>query len=520
MNSLTIVLIAVVFYILGYRFYGKKLAKVFELSADKEVPSKKFYDGIDYVPARHWLMLFGHHFASIAGAGPILGPVIACAIWGWLPCAIWLIIGAIVIGAVHDFSSLMISLRHQGKSIADVSESVMGRAVRVAFAGFIWLSLILVMAVFAAVAGKTLQEAPQIVIPTFGLIPLAIFIGILIYRYKMNLGFASILGFAILFLLIITGVKFPVKIWNAKIWTFILLIYAYFAAIIPVNILLQPRDYLSTSILFFGILVGFVGLLITHPVIKAPAFTGFMSAKGPLFPMLMVIIACGAISGFHSLVSSGTTSKQLPSEYDAQKIGYGAMLAESALSILALLSVSAGLSWATYLSLMSEKGWIYTFGEGFGRVTKPVLLGLGSFVGMTMLNAFVLTTLDTATRITRYIGEELFKIRNRFLSTGIIVFLAGLLATGAYKKIWPVFGASNQLVAAIALLVVSVYLMNQRKRAIYTLLPSIFMFAVTITALILEAIDFYKTEVYYLFSISLILLLLAFFTIYHSLKKS
>lgn len=247
MNSLFIAIVTLVLFLLGYRFYGKRIAKLWGMDPSNKTPALKHYDGVDYVPAKHWLILFGHHFASIAGAGPILGPVIACMVWGWLPAAIWIVVGSIFLGAVHDFSSLMASLRLKGKSMADVAESVMSYQAKLIFGAFIWLSLILVVAVFAAVAGKTLATTPQVVIPTFGLIFVAIFVGVLIYKLKINLVVASAIGVILLFVLIVSGYYFPITMSSPKVRTLILLGYAFCASIIPVNILL-PTERLSFNL--------------------------------------------------------------------------------------------------------------------------------------------------------------------------------------------------------------------------------------------------------------------------------
>jgi len=525
MNSLLVVLGAGILFALGYLLYAKKIAKLWDVKTENETPAKKYYDGVDYVPAKHWLILFGHHFSSISGAGPILGPVIACMFWGWLPTIIWLVFGSILLGGVHDFSALMASIRTGGKSIADVCETTMSRRAKMIFASFIWLTLVLVIAVFASVAAKTLSSTPQVVIPTFGLIFVALLVGFLIYKAKVNLPLASIIGLVLLFGLIFLGYKFPISIGPHAyiIWVLILLGYAYIASIIPVNILLQPRDYLAAFILIIGLVAGYIGLFITHPVIHAPVFISFSSAKGNLWPMLFVIVACGAISGFHSLISGGTTSKQLANEKDAKRIGYGAMITESVLAVLAVLCVSAGLYWKgnhpglIYPDLMKGGDWIKTFGVGYGEIVKPVFGAFGLLIGITMLKTFIMTTLDSATRIARYIGEELFgealKIKflgNKYVSTAIIVGFALYLSLGAWQSIWPIFGASNQLVAALALFVATTFLISKSKNGLYTLIPAIFMLITTVTAIILEIKMFLPKGQILLSVIGFVLLILTF----------
>ena len=551
MNSLLVAFIGVIFFIVAYRFYGKFLEKLFGVDPSIKTPAVRINDGVDYIPAKHWTVLFGHHFSSIAGAGPILGPVLAAASWGWLPAFLWIVLGSIFVGAIHDFSSLVVSLRHNGTSIADIAESTISIRAKMLFSGFVWLALILVVAVFASTTATTLVNEPRIVIPTFGLIFVAILVGKLMYGGKtgktLSLPILTLLGILLLVILLIIGyyVPFDLKILLQKnfgldeklssnlalnIWIIVLLIYSYTASILPVNIILQPRDYLSTFILFFGLICGYLGLMLTRPQINTPAFLVWTAKQGPLFPMLFVFIACGAVSGFHSLISSGTTVKQLDNEKNALKIGYGAMLLEGALAVLALLSVTAGLSWINkegtgcpvYPELLKTGDWIGTFSAGYGRVVSKILgITFGCLVATITLNSFVMTTLDTATRITRYITEEFFgkglKIKifnNRFFSTSIVIFFAGYLAFGNWKAIWPVFGASNQLIAAIALIVVSLWLIGQKKSAFFSGLPGIFVFLVTVSALLYQSFVFLNQKNNLLFVISIILVFLSFFILF------
>lgn len=532
MNSILLMVIALFIFLLGYRFYGRVLEKLFDTNPKNKTPAHTKYDGVDYVPARNWLVLFGHHFSSIAGAGPILGPVIACAIWGWGPAILWIVLGSIFVGGVHDLSCLMVSIRSEGRSISDTAESTLGRRAKIVFSIFVWLSLILVIAVFAASAAKTLETTPQIVIPTFGIIPVAILIGLMLYRWKMNTAISTIIGVAILFGLILLGWYFPIG-GSYHLWLILLLVfYAYSAAILPVNIILQPRDYLSFFVLFFGLIAGYLGVLITHPTVRTPHFVSFSGKEGSLWPMMFVTIACGAISGFHSLVASGTTSKQLSSEKDAKKIGYGAMLTEGALSVLAVIAVGAGLYWYggpdgfVYPEMIKGGRWIPAFGKGYGEITKPILGPLGMFIGITMLKTFIVTTLDTATRIARYIGTELFAerfgirlMKNMYLNTLVVVGLATYLALGPWQSIWPVFGASNQLVAAMALLVATAWLLTKRKAIRYTLIPAIFMLLVTITALVYQAVTFLSAGKILLGAIACVLLVIAGFMIWETAQR-
>lgn len=525
MNSLVVVISGVILLLVGYRFYGAVIERLWEIDKTKKVPSETLYDGVDYVPAKHWTILFGHHFSSIAGAGPILGPTLACAYFGWLPALLWIVLGTIFIGGVHDFSSLIASVRNEGKSVGDIAERVMGKKTKIIFSIFLFLALILVIAVFTAATAQTLGSESKIIVPTFGLIFVAVLTGFMIYVWKKNYVLSTIIGITSLFLLLIIGNYLPVKVENIKIWMLILLAYSFVASVLPVNILLQPRDYLSAYLLFGGMFFGYLGLILTRPVINAPAFCGFNSDIGYLWPMMFVFIACGAVSGFHSLISSGTSSKQITSECDVKKIGYGAMVTEGVLAILALLSVSAGLSWSgcrefprlVYPELIKSGDYIGTFAAGYGEITK-VLFGsdFGKLLAILILNAFVMTTLDTAARITRYIASELFgdgfgiKIfKNKYFATLVVIALAGLLAFSDWKRIWPIFGAANQLIAAIVLILMTVVLLTLKKSTSYTFYPAMFMLVTTISAITYQTLQFWRKGNFLLVSIGVILVVLA-----------
>lgn len=527
MNSLLVALIGLSSFALGYIFYAHFIErKVWKIDPSKLTPAVTNYDGLDYIPAKHWTVLFGHHFSSIAGAGPIIGPVIACALFGWGPALLWVIIGSIFIGGVHDFSSLMLSLRHKGNTVGYITETVLSKRSQIIFSTFIWLALILVIAVFAAVTAQTFVAEPRIVIPTFGLILIAILCGLMLYYWRVSQWITTVLCLALMLISIYAGALYPISFSSSQaltIWIVLLLVYCFFASILPVNILLQPRDYLSAYVLFFGLILGYLGVLITLPKMQAPVFISPQSSQGPLWPMMFVLIACGAISGFHSLIASGTTSKQLPRKSEGKIITFGGMLLEGVTSVLAIIAVCAGLYWIggpaglVYPELIKSSGWIATFGIGYGQLVAPLVTAtFGTLIAIFTLNSFVLTTLDTATRIARYVTEETlgeaFKIkifRNKYLATLVLIMLALWLALGSWTVIWPVFGASNQLIAALVLLVASVYLFQKGQPSLYTFIPAVFMIATSIGALIYQMILFYQSNNYLLFTIALVLLVLA-----------
>jgi len=448
-------------------------------------------DGVDYLPARAPVLL-GHHFASIAGASPIIGPVIA-ATFGWIPVYLWIIIGGVFIGAVHDFISLIASVRHQGKSIGEVIEERTGLIGKRLFLIFSWSTLILVIAAFTIIVAKTLHSTPEAGTASILFIVLAVFFGFGIYRRDIPLGVATIFGLILLAICIYLGIQFPIQL-SVTIWTYILIGYIVVASVVPVWILLQPRDYLNSFLLYVLIIGALAGIFILHPDIKFSGYTSFNQNIGYLFPILFVTVACGAISGFHSLVSSGTTAKQLNKESDARIVGYGGMLIESLLSVIAITTVII-LTKESYLDLKSNPVGLFSEGvanffSGFGIPHR-----IGVIFTSLAVSAFALTSLDTATRLGRYAFQEFFTNRNnakksvlssnRYIATIFTVAVASVLAlSGKWEIIWPLFGAANQLLAALALLAGTMWLASKNIKSWFTIIPMIFMFVITLTALV------------------------------------
>ena len=510
------------FYFIGYRFYADKLdRKVIAPDDSRPTPAVEKNDGVDYVPSRR-MVLFGHNFASIAGAGPIIGPIIAMHHFGWAFTLIWVLIANVFIGAVHDYFALMISVRNRGRSIADIAETAMGSRAKIVFSIFLLLAMLLVIAVFGVVAAKTLIAQPEMVFPTFAIIPVSIILGWFIYKRNANLTSATLIAVGAVILNIYIGFKYPLPLPEGGLiglsplmfWFVILLIYAGVASVMPVQILLQPRDYLSTYILFGSMTLGILGLIVVRPEIHTPAFLGtYSEVQGPVWPMLFVLVACGAVSGFHSLVVGGTTSKQLAVESEGRFIGYGGMLTEGVVATVTVLLVGGGLYWTApdggsvdmtslgFRETLQSGGWILAFGNGFGSVVSQMIPLLGftfaSMIAVLALNTFVLTTLDTAVRITRFIvqestGESFLTLSNKYSATAIVILLSYLIgATEGWQKIWPIFGATNQLIAAIALFVISSYLIGIKKPATYTLIPAVFMVITTVGALGWQAYRFF-----------------------------
>jgi len=504
--SVFLFFMAIACLVAGYVFYGNFIARIFGIEPQRATPAHTKYDGVDYVPAKNWLIIFGHHFASIAGAGPIIGPVLAYIYWGWLGALIWLILGSIFMGAVHDFASLIVSVREDGVSIGQIADKYISKRAGIFFLIFLWFALIIVIAIFAAICAKSFIDQPKVVVSSLGLIPVAIVLGFLIYKLRMNTFLATLLGIVTLGGLIFLGDIYPVKLLVSQpymIWLVILFIYAFFASVIPVNILLQPRDYLASFLLFFGIAVAFIGLISKPFSIADSKLLSFTSSAGNLFPVMFITVACGAISGFHSLVASGTTSKQLNNEKDAKRIGYGAMILEGVLAIIVLFCVAFGLK-----NIPEGLEAAQVFSLGFAKVSY-FLGDYGQFVALVILNAFILTTLDTATRITRFLTQELFRIDNKWVATSLTIVAAGYLAlTNKWQILWPVFGASNQLVAGLALIVVSGWLFCKGKNYYITFIPAVIMIIVTSFALVLKIVDFSLKKDYILSGISVALIVL------------
>ncbi len=492
MNSLVLILGSIVIFIIAYVTYGAWLAKQWGVDPSRKTPAHTKNDGVDYVPAKTPILL-GHHFASIAGAGPINGPI-AAAIFGWVPVVLWIIVGSIFFGGVHDYGALFASVRHDGNSIGQVIEKNMGRRGKKLFAIFAWLTLLLVVAAFTNIVANTFAAVPEAATASLLFIVLAVGFGFAVYRKGVSLTVGSIVGVILLFICIALGNMFPLVL-SKNVWVGFLMVYIFVASVTPVWILLQPRDYLNSYLLYAMIGGAVLGLVIARPALQLPAVTSFNLGNGMLlFPMLFVIVACGAISGFHSLVGSGTTSKQLYNERDAKPIGYGGMLIEGVLAIIAIITaayVSQG-----QLTELLKGGPVNVFSDGIGNFMTsfgiPFTIGK-SFVALAV-SAFALTSLDTATRLGRFIFQEYFEddtkekesiFANRFVSTSITVVLGGWLALGSWTVIWPIFGSANQLLAALALIAVAVWLKNSGKNYSMFTIPTAFMFFVTFSALIL-----------------------------------
>ncbi len=517
MNAAVLALCVFAIFALGYRFYAGFLARrVFALAEDEPVPSRELEDGVDFVPTRKDV-LWGHHFTSIAGAAPIVGPAIA-VIWGWLPALLWVTLGTVMMGAVHDFSALVISLRHRGHSIGEIAGRVISPRVRALFLLIISFLIWIVLAVFAFIIGTLFVSTPGAIFPINVQIGVAMGLGWLVYRRGVSILAPSLVAYALLLTSIFYGNAFAeavpavTKI-SVSGWVWILLIYSFVASVLPVWLLLQPRDYLNAHQLITGLALLSLGLVVLQPAIVAPAINANPEGAPPMIPFLFITIACGAISGFHGLVSSGTTSKQVGCMTDARPIGYGGMLGEGSLGLLAVLASTAGFAsfadWSGhYASWGAASGLgakLSAFVDGGARFIAS--LGIPFETGQTfiavMVIAFAATSLDTGARIQRLVISELARtygirpLTNRFLAGAVGIAAALLLAvTQAGGKgglaLWPLFGTTNQLVAGVTLLVVSIWLQRNGRPIVYTLVPMLLVAGATIAAMLGEVASYWR----------------------------
>ncbi len=500
MSAIIILLISILLLLIGYIFYGGWLVKIWGIDPKRKTPAEAICDDKDYIPTNN-SVLFGHHFASIAGAGPINGPIQA-AIFGWLPVVLWIIIGGIFFGGAQDLSSLFTSIRNNGKSIIYITETKLGKYGKQLFFIFALFTLLFLNASFIdivsssfngfTITGGQVIENGSAATASILFIIISLIFGKILHKNKFNLIFSSVLGIILISLCIIVGLYYPLYL-NKTAWIIILMIYVFFASITPVWILLQPRDFLNSCLLYAMCILAIIGVLFTNPKMSLPAFTGFNIAGQHLFPMLFIIVACGAISGFHSLVCSGTTSKQIKSESNIKHIGFGAMIIESIIAIIAIVVVGSFFNQNNIYQATTS----IIFANSVANLSANIGLDTNAIYTIIMLaiSALVLTTLDTATRLARYLIQEFYQdnrikkfkklFSNSYTATIITVLISGLLAFGGIKSTWLLFGTVNQLLAAIAMLTISVWLGSKGKNNIVLIFPMSFMLVAAISSLIL-----------------------------------
>lgn len=517
MNGALLLALGGLILIIGYVAYGRWIGRVLGLDPNRQTPAHTLKDDVDYMPTRPTI-LFGHHFSSIAGAGPIVGPVLA-AQFGWAAVVLWVVLGCVFIGALHDMSVLFLSVRNQGRSIGTIIESLMGYWGRVLFLLFCLVALILVVAQFAFLVAGTFLSEPAVGTASLLFIALASVFGYLVYRKGMNFTWATCLFVPLMFGCVYLGVLYPLNLQTLLgcskdsarvIWSLVLLAYCFVASVLPVWMLLQPRDYLNSYLLYAMMALGVAGIFVAAPVMQLPAFTGWSAlnpksgAMDPVLPMLFVTVACGACSGFHALVASGTTSKQIANEKHIRPVAYGGMLVEGLLALVALIAV-AWMTQAEYQAAFKTHSEVSLFARGLAGFTEKLGIPFKSgevFISLA-LAAFLMTTLDTATRLTRFTWEELLLprqetaataakpapwltwLRNRYVATCVAVGASAALLLGAGTKgLWPIFASANQLLAALSLLGVTLWLLAKGKKAWLVFLPMVFMLATSGLALL------------------------------------
>ena len=522
MNATVLVIIGLIIYLVFYKAYGGFLKNSIVGKSDKEVPSKRLFDNVDYVPANKYV-LFGHHFASIAGAAPIIGPAIALA-WGWLPAILWVWFGNVFIGAVHDYLSLMSSVRYDGYSVQWVAGKVIKKRTSYIFAWFILFVLILVVAAFGAVLGGIFVKKPAVPTAYFLQIAFAFILGFVMYKMKAKFSISTVLAIIFLVTSIGVAVYYPFHA-SYKTWMVVFLVYIILAAAIPVNILLQPRDYMNAWLLVFGLAIGGIAVIFAFKPMAIPATTMFAppiigGQHTPFWPAIPLIIACGSLSGFHALVASGTTSKQLSSEVEGLFIGYGSMLTEGFLSTLVILSIGiAGMGLVGtakeqtlaanavafgnhYIPIMKSSGGpVGLFAKSYATVVNSVLGIPTKFMvvlAAMWVASFAMTTLDTTNRLARYTFAEIFEpiketskgaydfFTNKWIASFIPAAIGiGLAWTGEWKVIWPAFGAANQMLASIALMTASAWVMRVQKKPSWPVfIPALFLWITVSIAMV------------------------------------
>ena len=537
MSAILLLVVGLACMAAGYFVYSRFIAqKILKLDPHFQTPAHEINDGVDYVPTNKYV-LWGHHFTSVAGAAPIVGPAIA-VIWGWAPAFLWVVLGTIFIAGVHDMSAVWSSVRNKGQSIGGIAGGVVNGRTRSLFMVVIFLLLLMVNAVFAVVIAGMMIKTPSAVLPVWGALVVAFIIGQCIYRYKMNLLWVSIIGVGALYTLIYLGPIFPLALPDTvmglpanAVWIILLFVYAAIASLLPVWMLLQPRDYINGLQLFVGLIVLYAAIFLVNPTVVAPAINHDVPAgTPPIMPLLFVTIACGAISGFHGLVSTGTTSKQIDKETDARFVGYFGAMGEGMLALAAILAATAGFAtladWQAVYTAFGQGG-IGAFIDGGASIMHNGI-GLDPTLSATMLTVmaalFAGTTMDTGVRLQRYIFQEWGQIYHiesfqkgwvaTLLAVGTCVLLAfgagGLSGSGG-MLIWPLFGTTNQLMAGLTLLVVSVMLLKSGRSVWYTLLPMAFLLIVSIIALLLQLKSFYLDGKWLLVVLDIIILACSIF---------
>lgn len=540
MNSLVLAILGVAMMVAGYLLYSKYLGKsIFRLSKNYTTPAHRLKDGVDYVPTNKYV-LWGHHFTSVAGAAPIIGPAVA-VIWGWLPAFLWVTFGTVFIAGMHDLGALWASQRHKGQSIGTLSGRYIGKRGRNLFLIVIFLLLLMVNAAFAVVISNLLISTPSAVIPTWGAIAVALLIGQAIYRLNWNLPLVSLVGVVALYSLMVLGDRFPVVLPETVmgipangVWIILLFIYAFIASLLPVWVLLQPRDYINGLQLFVGLIILYGSFLITRPEITAPAVRENVPDGTPgIFPLLFVTIACGAISGFHGIVASGTSSKQIDKETDVRFVGYFGAVGEGLLALGTIIATTAGFkTLADWEEIYSEwnAGGVNAFVQGGGALMNEGLgipTSLSATILATMAVLFAATTMDSGVRLQRIVVQEIGEIMgvritalaSTIIAVGLafgLTFSAGADGSGG-MTIWPLFGTTNQLMASLSLTIIVVILTHLRRPTLPVIIPLIFVTIMSLWAALLQLKSLFADANWLLFGMDVVIVIASIWVIVESI---
>ena len=521
-NSAVVVLVVALWFILGYKFYGRFIEGRLKINDKNITPAVKYEDNVDFSPAKK-SFLIGHHFASIAGAGPIIGPILAISYFGWLPVVLWVSIGAVFIGAMHDFTSLIASVRNKAKGVSSIAKKSLSRKSGIFIGIMVLITLILIITVFSVSTAESIIYKTDLIIPLITITIIAVILGYGVEKFNWNYKISTGIAIILIFLSIWIGVIYPINLsfidegLLKKILITIIILYAGIASVIPVWLLLRPRDYLSSIQMLTILFLGIIGVLIVRPAINAPVYIS--GSAFPLWPILFITVACGAISGFHGLVSSGTTSKQIMKESHGKPIGYGGMILEATLAIFVTIVAVAGLKWGAgggTFQFELSKSWIVLFSSGYGNIIGEIgipflTFSIASLLGAFMVNQFILTSVDTSARLGRFIVSETLipKLKNRIVTTLFVLIPAWLLAiTNSYETLWRLFGTSNQLIAAITMITVSSYFISKKINVRFIVIPAMFILITTMSALaylMLRSGGYISTGNYSLAVISLIM---------------
>jgi len=550
MTPVTMAILVLCLYLLFYRFYAKGFLgrKIFELKENAMTPAHELRDDVDYVPTNKYI-LFGHHYASIAGLAPMLGPAIA-VIWGWVPALCWVVFGTLLVGAVHDFSALVLSVRHKGQSVGTIARDVISPRTRLLFLLVIFFLVALAMGVFVLVisglfsapdiANIAKTSHPEAVFPTYSLMLIAMVIGFLVYKKNVPVWPLISIGFVLMLLFTWWGLDHPITGFGKDFWIWSLLIYAFAASVLPVWLLLQPRDFLNSLLLYLALFLMLIGFFVLSPDWVAPAINPNPEGAPPMLPFLFIVIACGAVSGFHGLVASGTTSKQLNRETDAPFIGYAGMIGESLLALLAVLATTAGAfatradwesfygSWDKAVGLHQKLGVFIQGNANFIHQLGVPVDFAAAFISVVVVG-FAMTSVDTGARLLRFNVQEIGNtigvnlLENRYLATLIAVFSMGFFAffevdgKPAGLFLWTLFGTTNQILAGLTLLTVTIYLYRKKKPILYTLLPMLLVLGTTITGMVMGIFSAIGKAQWAVASVGTVIFLLAMWVLLEAL---